>query len=229
MAYGTQKKSSFVGAATQLNSDKLKKMQSTNVGKALEGAVAGVQVVSSSGTPGSDVSIHIRGIGSVNASQSPLIVVDGVPYEGSLNSIPQQDIESMTVLKDAAANSLYGARGSNGVILINTKRGTPGKVHINFDAKWGVNNRAIPSYETIQNPTEYYETMWEAMRNSVYYNGTLDLAQAGAYASSSLTKELGLYNIYKGINDAEIVDPTTGKINPNATVRKWNDNWEDMC
>lgn len=229
VAYGTQKKSSFVGSATQLSGEKLKKMQSTNVGKALEGAVAGVQVASSSGTPGSGVTIHIRGIGSVSASQTPLIVVDGVPYEGSLNSIPQQDIESMTILKDAAANSMYGARGSNGVILITTKRGTSGKVQISFDAKVGVNSRAIPSYETIKDPAEYYEVMWEAGRNAAYYNGTLDLAQAGIYASSALTKDYGLYNVYKGIADNEIVDPSTGKINPKATSRKWNDNWEDIC
>ena len=113
VAYGVQKKSSFVGSAAQVSGDKLSKMQSTNISKSLEGAVAGLQTSSSSGTPGSSASIIIRGLGSVSASQAPLLVVDGVPYEGSLNSLPTHDIESMTVLKDAAANSMYGARGSN--------------------------------------------------------------------------------------------------------------------
>ena len=139
VAYGVQKKSSFVGAASQVSGEKLERMQTTNISKSLEGAVAGLQTASSSGTPGSSSSIIIRGLGSISASQSPLIVEDGVPYEGSLNSIPSQDIESLTVLKDAAANSMYGARGSNGVIIIPTKRGTADKVHVTIDAKVGVN------------------------------------------------------------------------------------------
>ena len=106
VAYGVQKKSSFVGSATQVSGEKLERMQTTNISKSLEGAVAGLQTASSSGTPGSGSSIIIRGLGSISASQSPLIVVDGVPYEGSLNSIPTQDSESLTVLKDAAANPM---------------------------------------------------------------------------------------------------------------------------
>ncbi|MDD5951743.1 MAG: TonB-dependent receptor [Bacteroidales bacterium] len=227
VAYGVQKKSSFVGSATQLSGDKIQKMQSTNISKSLEGAVAGLQTASSSGTPGSGAAIQIRGFGSVSASTSPLIVVDGVPYEGSLNSIPNQDIESLTVLKDAAANSMYGARGSNGVIIITTKRGAAGKVNITFDAKMGINSRGVPSYDVISNPSEYYEMSWEAIRNAAYYNGQMpNFAQAGVYASNALLSEyLGPYNIYKNVADNEIIDPTTGKINPNAVTRKWNDDW----
>ncbi len=225
VAYGVQKKSSFVGSATQISGDKLTKMQTSNVSKSLEGAVAGLQTASSSGTPGSGASIQIRGIGSVSASTSPLIVVDGTPYEGSLNSIPSQDIESITVLKDAAANSMYGARGSNGVIMITTKRGTAGKVTINFDAKVGVNSRAVPAYDIITDPGEYYEMSWEALRNQVYYTGVRDLAQAGIYASANLLSNLGPYNIYVGVADNEIVDPSTGKLNAAATQLKWSDNW----
>lgn len=228
VAYGATKKSSFVGSATQLSGDKLEKIQSTNISKGLEGAVAGLQVASSSGSPGSGASIQIRGFGSITAKTNPLIVVDGTPYEGSLNSIPQVDIESLTVLKDAAANSMYGARGSNGVILITTKRGNAGKVGVNFDAKWGVNSRAIPSYETIDNPGDYYEMLWEADRNSVYYGGTMDLAQAGAYASGHLIPSLGGYNVYKNIADGQLIDPATGKLNANAKELKWTDNWDDI-
>lgn len=225
VAYGVQKKSSFTGSATQLSGDALKKMQTSNVAKSLEGAVAGLMTSSSSGTPGSGASIQIRGFGSVSASTSPLIVVDGVPYEGSLNSIPAQDIESITVLKDAAANSMYGARGSNGVIIITTKRGTAGKVNISFDAKVGVNSRAVPAYDVITDPGEYYEMSWEAIRNQVYYTGVMDLAQANDYASASLLSVLGPYNIYKGVADGAIVDPSTGKLNAAAKELKWNDRW----
>ena len=229
VAYGATKKSSFVGSATQLSGDKLATTQSTNITKGLEGAIAGLQIASSNGSPGSGASIQIRGFGSISASTNPLIVVDGTPYEGSLNSIPQVDIESLTVLKDAAANSMYGARGSNGVILITTRRGNSSKVHVSLDAKWGVNSRAIPDYETVSNPGDYYELLWEAHRNSVYYNGTMDLAQAGLYASGYLAQSVGGYNIYKGIADDQIIDPTTGKLNANAKELKWNDNWSELC
>ncbi len=226
VAYGVQKKSSFTGSAVQLSGEKLEKMQSTNISKSLEGAVAGLMTAASSGTPGSGASIQIRGFGSVSASTSPLIVVDGVPYEGNLNSIPTMDIESLTVLKDAAANSMYGARGSNGVIIITTKRGAAGKIQINFDAKVGVNSRAVPSYDIITDPGEYYEMAWEAQRNMAYYTGVMDLAQAGAYASAALLSEqLGPYNIYKGIADEEIIDPRTGKLNSAANQLKWTDQW----
>lgn len=226
VAYGVQKKSSFVGAATQVSGEKLAKMQTTNISKSLEGAVAGLQTASSSGTPGSSSSIIIRGLGSISASQSPLIVVDGVPYEGSLNSIPSQDIESLTVLKDAAANSMYGARGSNGVIIITTKRGTAEKVHVTFDAKVGVNSRAVPAYDVITDPGQYYEMAWESLRNAAYYRDAspLTLAQANMYASAALISNLN-YNVFKGVADHQIIDPTTGKLNPSATDLKWTDNW----
>ena len=111
VAYGTTKKSSFTGAASTVRGENIQKMQVSDISKSLEGSIAGVQTTSSSGTPGSSASIRIRGIGSISSSQEPLIVVDGVPYEGTLNSISTQDIESLTVLKDAAANPMYGARG----------------------------------------------------------------------------------------------------------------------
>lgn len=225
VAYGVQKKSSFVGSAAQVSGEKLQKMQSTNISKSLEGAVAGLQTSSSSGTPGSSASIIIRGLGSVSASQSPLLVVDGVPYEGSLNSIPTHDIESMTVLKDAAANSMYGARGSNGVIIITTRRGTSDKVRIEFDAKVGVNSRGVPTYDIITSPADYYEMTWEALRNEVYYGGSMGLGQANAYASGALVSKYLRYNIYKGVEDGEVVLPGTGKINPAAKERKWTDDW----
>ena len=121
VAYGTAKKSSFTGSAAVVKNDKIEKMQTSDVTKALAGAVSGVQITTASGAPGSGTSIRVRGLGSINASSEPLIVVDGSPFDGDLSMINSQDVESMTVLKDAAANALYGARGANGVVLITTK------------------------------------------------------------------------------------------------------------
>ena len=199
-------------ATNAVESKELENRTSRSLTNMLQGSVPGLNITTSSGTPGSGSSIIIRGLGSISASQSPLIVVDGVPYEGSLNSIPTQDIESLTVLKDAAANSMYGARGSNGVIIITTKRGAADKIHVTFDAKVGVNSRAVPAYDVITNPGDYYEMAWESLRNAAYYRDAspLTLAQANMYASAALIPNLN-YNTYKGIADNELIDPATGK------------------
>ena len=223
VAYGTQKRSSFTGAAATVKGESLEKLQVSNLSKAFEGTVAGVQTTSTSGTPGSSAKIRIRGIGSISSSQEPLIVVDGVPYEGSLNSIPAMDVENITILKDAAANSMYGARGSNGVILVTTKGSKAGKTKINFDGRIGFNTRGVPTYDVISNPGEYYEMMYESYRNSLL--NTMSLADANAYAAKNLISKNLKYNIYKGIADDQIIDPLTGKLNPNARDLKWNDDW----
>lgn len=223
VAYGTQKKSSFTGAASTVKSEKLEKLQVSNLSNALAGQVAGVQSFSASGTPGSGSTILIRGIGSISGSRTPLIVVDGVPYEGSLNSIPSQDVESMTVLKDAAANSMYGARGSNGVIMITTKNGKTGKAKIDFDARWGFNARSVGNYDIITDAGEYYEMMYESYRNSLVPE--MGYAGASQYAAENLIGNVLKYNKFLGIADSEIIDPTTGKLNPLAKTYKWKDDW----
>ncbi|HOO24760.1 MAG TPA: TonB-dependent receptor [Paludibacteraceae bacterium] len=222
-AYGQSTKKAFTGSAQSVKGEELQKLQVSNVSQSLEGSMAGVQVSSSSGQPGESASIRIRGIGSISASQEPLIVVDGIPYEGSLNSIPTQDIADLTVLKDAAANSMYGARGSNGVILITTKKGTSGKVEVNFESRIGGNMRGVPTYDIISNPADYYEMQWEAQRNSYLASGYSYLS-AGVYSTNDLINNLS-YNIYKGIPDNQLIDPTTGRINPNAKELKWKDSW----
>ena len=222
VAFGTAKKSSITGAAAVIKAEEISRVQTSNVTKTLEGATAGVQITSNNGQPGEDAKIRIRGIGSINASSEPLIVVDGAPYEGALNSINTNDIESMTVLKDAASNSLYGARGANGVILITTKRGKDGKTTINFSAKTGINSRAIPEYEIMTDPKMYIETYWEALRNSQTYDGSSD-EDAAAYASSTLIDDL-VYNPYNVAN-GEVVG-SDGKLNPNAQLLYY-DNWAD--
>ena len=223
VAYGTAKKSSFTGSAATMRGDKIQKMQVSNVSKALEGAVAGVQISSESGSPGTSASIRIRGIGSISSSQEPLIVVDGVPYEGSLNSISAQDIESLTVLKDAAANSMYGARGSNGVIIITTKGSKSGKPRINFEARYGFNTRGVGNYDIITDAGEWYEMQYESYRNSLA--PSMGQAAASQYAAQNLIKNLVKYNKFAGVADDAIIDPTTGKLNPAATTYKWNDDW----
>jgi TonB-dependent SusC/RagA subfamily outer membrane receptor len=122
VAYGTGKKSSFTGSATVVKKESLEKVKVSNVTQALQGQSSGVQVINNSGEPGADASIMIRGIGSMNASSSPLYVVDGTAYNGYINAINPNDIESMTVLKDASATALYGSRAANGVIMITLRK-----------------------------------------------------------------------------------------------------------
>ena len=143
VAFGTAKKDAFTGAAKVIKSDDLIKTQSSNVGDALVGKIAGVQFSSASGRPGSGQKIYVRGYGSMNAKNDPLWVVDGVPYEGDINNINAADIESISVLKDAASNALYGSRGANGVIMVTTKRAKAGEATVTFDGKWGINTRAL--------------------------------------------------------------------------------------
>ena len=225
VAYGTQKKSSFTGAATTIKADKIEKLQVSSISKALEGQVAGVQISSSNGTPGAGASIIVRGIGSISSSQSPLIIMDGVPYEGSLNSIAPQDIESMTVLKDAAANSMYGARGANGVIMITTKSGKRSETKVTFDGRWGFNTRAVGNYDIMKDAGEYYEMMYESYRNSLV--GTMGYLGASEAAANGLISDVLKYNIYKGVADNNIIDPTTGRLTSAAAnaQQKWDDDW----
>lgn len=120
------------------------------------------------------------------ASTSPLIVVDGAPYNFSLSNIPQEDIESVTVLKDAASAALYGARGASGVILITTKHGDSQKAHVSIDAKWGGTSRAVQDYETIDDPGEYMETYYKQFYNYAYYKQGMSNAQANQWVNDRM-------------------------------------------
>ena len=223
VAYGVAKKGSFTGSVSQMKAKDLQKMQVSNVSKGLEGQMAGVQITSATGQPGSQASINIRGIGSIN-SASPLIVLDGVPYDGNLNSINQADIETMSVQKDASSTSIYGARAANGIIMITTKKGREGKTNVNFDAKWGYSDRGVKPYQTVRSEADYYELYWEAMRNQYLRNG-VPMFDAGIAASQGLIKELGGYNAYD-VADADLINPLTGRINPAAKLL-YHDDWDD--
>ena len=198
-AYGTSTKGSFTGSASVMKADKIEKRQVSNVSNALAGAVAGVQVLSNNGQPGESAKVRIRGVGSINAGTDPLYVVDGVPYDGDLSSINSSDIESMTVLKDAASTALYGARGANGIIMITTKKGTSGKARVNFDAKWGVNSRAVKNYDVMTSPKNYLETAYQAIYNGATNQLGMSPEAANVYANRTLVSgaEGGVgYNIY---------------------------------
>ncbi len=220
VAYGTATKSSFTGSAAVVNAETIENRVTTNVTSALAGTTPGVQVISSSGDPASNgATIRIRGIGSMSASSAPLYVVDGMPYDGSISDINPNDVESMSVLKDAAASAIYGARGANGVVLITTKRAQAADALVKFDAKWGSNSRLIPQYDVITNPAEYYETHYKMMYNSQIYAGK-SVADAYAYADANLFDQnnggLG-YQVYT-VPAGEKFIGTNFKLNPNATL-----------
>lgn len=226
VAYGTAKKESFTGSAAVIKQENLEKRVVSNISKALEGQVAGVQATSGTGQPGSSATIAIRGFGSITANSTPLYVVDGVAYGGSINAINPEDIESITVLKDASAGALYGARGANGVIVINTKRGRQGDVEVNFKATLGVSSRAVPNYDLV-NQREYVEMNWQALYNSAYFTSGYSDAAARNYASSRLGGTLGNdYNPFKNYSWADLVDPATGKVRADA-VSAWDESWID--
>ena len=196
VAFGTQKKSSFTGAASVVNSEQLSKHVTTNVANALVGSTPGLQIRGGSGAPGAGQgSIKIRGIASLYADTDPLIIVDGAPYSASLSNIPQNDIESVTVLKDAASAALYGARGAGGVILVTTKNGKNKTAQITVDAKWGANSRSVQDYETITDPGQYYETMYSQYYNYYFYGQGQSLENANMNANKLMMSHLA-YNIY---------------------------------
>jgi TonB-linked SusC/RagA family outer membrane protein len=216
IAYGTAKKSAFTGSASVVKAETLEKRQVSNVSNALSGTMAGVQTTSSNGQPGVSSTVRIRGIGSINAGNAPLYVVDGIPYDGGLDAINSQDIESMTVLKDAAAAALYGARGANGVILITTKKGSSGAARVTVEARWGANSRQVTNYDVMQNPATYMEKAYESLYNAGIYNLNYNPAKANQYANNTLNSALG-YQIYTVPKGQSLVG-MNGKLNPNATL-----------
>ncbi len=228
VAYGTQKKSSFTGAASTVGAKSIEKRAITNVTAALEGNASGVQVTAATGQPGESSSIRIRGFGSVNASNAPLYVVDGTIYNGSIGDINPADIESMTILKDAASTSLYGSSAGNGVILITTKKGKEsGGTGVNLTINQGWSNRAYKDYKKV-GIYDYYPLQWEMLKNSYITSGK-DAATAASLATSKIGSTLK-YNPFVGVADDAIVG-TDGKLNSSADALKWGDDldWEDAA
>ena len=229
VAYGTAKKSSFTGSASTVTSQNIEKRPLTNVASALEGNTTGLQVTSASGQPGDSPSVRIRGFGSVNASNAPLYVVDGAIYNGSIGDLNPADIESITVLKDAASTSLYGSSAGNGVILITTKKGkTTGGTGVSLDIKQGWSNRAYKDYDRV-GVNDYYPLQWQMLKNA-YISAGKDASEAAQLATAELGSTLRGYNVYKGVADDAIVG-TDGLLNASARELKWGDDmdWEDAA
>lgn len=215
VAYGTAKKESFTGSVAVVKSEELEHRKVANVTKAIDGLAPGVQATSGSGQPGSGSTIVIRGFGSINASSTPLYVVDGIPYDGAISAINPDDIASISILKDASASVLYGARGANGVVLINTKKGNSDETVVDLKINVGVSSRAIPRYETV-GAKDFMEMMYSA-----YYNayGSNVLAQMQSILGAN-----EMYNPY----DVPLAQLFTeeGKISDKATLR-WDEDWLD--
>ena len=232
VGYGKTTKQAYTGSAVVVNSERLTNKAVANVSQALAGEVAGVRVINTSGQPGTAATIRIRGIGSVNGNRDPLYVVDGIPYTGSINAINMADVESTTVLKDATATAIYGARGANGVIVITTKSGR-GKSFIEVDGSIGVNKAILPRYDVIRSPETFAILSWESLYNEAPSYGITDPADRIAYANEELFgTAYGIgpeYNMWKVADGGELIDPSTKTIRPGVQRKYDPENWSDYA
>lgn len=222
VAYGQQRKKAIVGSIATVGREVLETQQLTNVTSAIQGSVPGVNVISSGGQPGEAPTIRVRGIGSINANASPLIIVDGAAYNGNLNSISQDQIETMSVLKDASSTALYGSRGSNGVILITTRKGKRNSApKVRLSTQTGIAQRAVDMYDMVGSE-DFMKYTWEADKNRRMYVLTPGQTPevAGAASSASLIGRLG-YNPY---NVANPID-ANGNLVAGASLL-WDTDWE---
>ncbi|MGB1041963.1 MAG: SusC/RagA family TonB-linked outer membrane protein [Tenacibaculum sp.] len=227
VGYGTTTKQSYTGTAKVVKAEQLQAKSISNVSQALAGEAAGVTVIANSGQPGRSATIRIRGFGSVNGNRDPLYVVDGVPYSGNINSINPADIETTTILKDATATAIYGARGAHGVILITTNTGKKGQTSIDVDIKTGVNFAGLKRHDVIRNPDQYLALSWEGLYNKAVTRG-LDPV---AFANDNLFGGGGIdpkYNYYKTNDVSQIINPTTRTVNSGLERRYTPESWEDF-
>ena len=211
VAYGTAKKSELTGAVSQVTSQQIEARPVTSVTSALEGTTTGLVVNSTYGQPGSDASVRIRGFASINGSNEPLYVIDGVPFGGNISDLNGADIESITVLKDATSAALYGNRAGNGVILINTKKGRNDKVRINASVMMGTYNRGIPEYDRM-NARQWMNAMMQSYAREHYVAGNsgtnpdgtpkvMSMTEAIANANKGIINDYLHYNIFNQPND----------------------------
>lgn len=217
VAFGTVKKSTYTGSASVIGEETFSNRPITEVTQALTGTTPGLMIGTSNGQPGSAPTIRIRGIGSFNAGNSPLIILDGMPYDNAFSSINPTDIESVTVLKDASSAALYGSRGANGVLLITTKKGNSAKPKVDVKYNFGLTQRQSTDYEVLGDK-DYMELYWETLRNGYVFNG-MPMNEANALAGPALIAGLS-YNPY--LMDPSELFTSEGKLNPNA-VNHWAD------
>ena len=227
--YGNFKKSSFTGAAANVDPGKLADVPVASVQDKLSGSVPGVTVTSSSGAPGAVSNIRIRGMGSINAGNDPLYVIDGTPMvSGDINAFGQgqfndtgtdilstlnsNDIESITVIKDAAAASLYGSRAANGVVVITTKSGKKGKTHVDFRSDWGFSNMAI-NYRPMLDGDARRAVLSRGLENYAIYKEGKSKADAAAFVKDQI--------------DDYAAKPVVGYDANNKPIYGWT-NWKDL-
>ena len=230
IAYGAAKKSSLTGAISSVNKEKLEMRPTSSITSALEGTVTGVQVNNTYGAPGSSPSIMIRGNGTINGSTSPLYIVDGVPFGGNISDLNPNDIESLTVLKDAASAALYGNRAANGVILITTKKGESGRVSVTASIKSGTYSRGTKEYN-YATADEYMEIAYQELYNRTLFNSTdmtfQDIvaksndsaarSEAANYVLNNLINDKLYLNIYNQADNA--LFDAAGHLVPNAAIK----------
>lgn len=197
--YGNFKKSSFTGAASTINTEALASVPVLSVENKLAGSVPGVTITSESGSPGAVSQVRIRGMGSINAGNEPLYVIDGTPVTSGnmseftysnagtnvLATINPNDIENVTIIKDAAAASLYGSRAANGVVVITTKSGSKGKTRVDFRSDWGASNMAVDYRPQLSGP-ERRAVLLEGLKNFFIYSGGQTEEQAAQSAANKI-------------------------------------------
>lgn len=221
VAYGTQKREAIVGSVAVVKSEVIENQQVTSPLRALQGTVAGINLITSGGQPGNNPNLVIRGFGSFNGANGPLIVIDGAPFTGNLNTISQDQIESISVLKDASSASLYGSRAANGVVLITTKRGKRNtKTSVRVRTQYGISNPAVGIHDVVGSE-DYLKLMWQALRNDNLYNQGQLPADAASNATNALIPTLG-YNPYNVTNPIG----TDGNLVSGADLL-WETDWQD--
>ncbi len=222
IGYGTQRKESVTGSVASVNADVIQDVPAANITQSLQGRVSGVEMSQTSTKPGASMQIRIRGVRSVNASNDPLVVLDGIPFAGNIGDINPNDIKSIDILKDASATAIYGSRGANGVILVTTNKGTKGqKAQINYNGYYGV--RKVFAPYPMMNAAEF-----SALRDAagIYENDGLDEDRSvdtdwqdlfyrnGSVNSHNLSisggTEKGAYSFSAGYLKDEAVIPTQG-------------------
>lgn len=221
-AYGTTRKEALTGSVGSIKAEAIALRPVNNVTNVIEGSSPGVVTTTANGQPGSGLGIRIRGFGSISATQEPLYVVDGVPYIGNTSNINPDDVESISILKDASATALYGSRAANGVVMITTKRGKKGRNNVSLKVTQGFASRGLPEYELVD-AFEYYPITWEGYRNQLVYpvSGTGISRDSAARVASGLTNRTSVAGLlaYNPFNvPANQIVGVDGKINPNAQL-----------
>jgi len=216
-AYGVQKKEAITGSVVSVTSKDIEKRPVSSVTAVLEGIAPGIQVNNSYGEPGSSPSIRVRGFNSLNGSSAPIYVLDGVIFGGNISDLSPDNIESISVLKDATSAALYGAKGANGVIVITSKKAKKGSSNLNAIVNQGLYTRAIAEYDKLD-AKEYMGVAWKGYRNQLLTGDKkLSVAEANSQATAGLIPSILKLNIFDK-SDAELFD-SNGNFNSNANIK----------